>query len=135
MSIAAPEATVEKRSTVRAKSLFRGLIHLNNRRTTLDCIIRNVSDQGARLDLANGHLAPERFDIVVPQKRRTYKAQLAWRADDRIGVRFIDSEAEPATEAIAEALRALQSQNDELRNTVRNLKARIKQVTGGDFEG
>ena len=39
----------ERRISTRQKSFLRGCIQFNHRRTTIDCLVRDISDTGARL--------------------------------------------------------------------------------------
>jgi hypothetical protein len=128
MSASAQAQAADQRNAPRSRSLLRGRILFNNDRSALDCIVRNVSDTGARLEVENGHLAPNEFDVFVPQKNRTFHAQLAWRVDENMGVRFVDDSER--SEKLREQNRALREENETLRRTVQNLKLRIRHITG-----
>jgi hypothetical protein len=39
----------ERRRSVRKKSFLRGCVYFNKRRSAIDCLIRDISDQGARI--------------------------------------------------------------------------------------
>ena len=41
--------TVERRRVARQKSFLRGMVYFNNRRSVLDCLVRDISPYGARL--------------------------------------------------------------------------------------
>ena len=78
----------DRRTTVRARSFLGGKIIFNNRNSSLDCLVRNVSAQGARLIVSEALVVPEEFELVIPQKGRSYRALLKWRSATECGVRL-----------------------------------------------
>ena len=57
-------------------------------RSVRPCIIRNVSDSGAKLEVASVAGIPETFDLLVPGQR-PQPCRVAWRALKELGVQFI----------------------------------------------
>ncbi len=78
----------ERRATPRARCLFGGFIAFNQRKTTMDCLVRNLSPEGALLTFPAGALAPERFELQVAQLGRPVQARVLWRKGERYGVSF-----------------------------------------------
>ena len=58
-------------------------------RTRLDCVIRDLSDGGAKLQVATVKGIPQSFDLVVP-RHRPHHCRVAWRALKEMGVQFIE---------------------------------------------
>ena len=58
-------------------------------RTRLDCVIRNLSDGGAKLEVATVRGIPQTFDLLVPN-RRPYPCKVIWRSLKEIGVQFVE---------------------------------------------
>jgi hypothetical protein len=87
--------TAEKRSAPRLRSFLKGKAIFNNRQSTLDCLVRDISATGARLEVSNAVLLPEVFDLHVPQKDTTYRVRISWRAEGEIGVEFEHPQAQP----------------------------------------
>ncbi|MBI4920429.1 MAG: PilZ domain-containing protein [Devosia nanyangense] len=56
-------------------------------RTRVDCVIRNLSDGGARLEVATVKNIPQSFDLLVP-RHRPHHCRVAWRALKELGVEF-----------------------------------------------
>ena len=56
-------------------------------RTRLDCLIRNLSDGGAKLEFATVRGIPQSFDLLVPGHRPQH-CRVAWRALKELGVQF-----------------------------------------------
>ena len=76
----------ERRKGNRSKSLLGARIVFNNRASTIDCTIRNISDQGARLVFGSPVAAPDEFDLVISQKEMRHRCRVAWRKADEMGV-------------------------------------------------
>jgi hypothetical protein len=53
-----------------------------------DCVIRNLSDTGACLELSGGFGVPDNFRLIIKPELLTRTCDVAWRSSQRIGVRF-----------------------------------------------
>ena len=56
----------------------------------MDCVIRNLSDGGAKLEVAAVRGIPDHFDLLVPGHRPQH-CRIAWRALKEMGVQFLHS--------------------------------------------
>ncbi|MER2268535.1 PilZ domain-containing protein [Methylobacterium oxalidis] len=83
----------ERRRTPRRRSYIGATIVFNNRCSTIDCLIRDISDDGARLIFSDTVNAPEQFDLVINKMGETRRAQMAWRQADQAGVTFLRQSA------------------------------------------
>jgi hypothetical protein len=129
----------EGRRAERVKSFLRAQIIYNNRMTTIDCVVKNISPVGARLALNESMSVPSEFDLYIPQKGRTYRARMAWRDTDAIGVEFMTGDTQqqhqPAQtqdmldgNSLDSRLRALELQNAELKIRIRDLIKRLEDL-------
>jgi hypothetical protein len=91
----------ERRKQTRLRVFLKGRIHFNNGASSLDCLVRDMSPIGARLVLSETATLPERFELFIPQKERTYRAALRWRREEGIGVTFDGTAALATPEATA----------------------------------
>jgi len=80
--------TPKPRAAERSRSILGGRIRLPNRASTFDCLVRNVSATGARLELDSTHLLPLEFELEIPKQRLIYSCELKWRSEKAVGVRF-----------------------------------------------
>src|SRR5687767_4174651 len=78
----------ERRIAQRQKSFLRGCIYFNNRRSAADCLIRDISDTGARLIFSSAIAIPDVVDLYIPQKEQTLRVHVQWRHGDELGVAF-----------------------------------------------
>lgn len=130
-----PAAGADKRTSNRIRSFLRAQIIFNNRMTTIDCIVKNISPDGARVALSDTLAVPTEFDIYIPQHNRSHHARLVWRDKESIGIDFIDAHTPTATPqasaqpemwtASNDRIRELEVQNSELKARVRALSKRL----------
>ena len=57
---------------------------------SVDCVIRNQSQSGARLQIPTSVAIPDRFILVDGHAGARHEASVVWRKGDLIGVRFAD---------------------------------------------
>jgi hypothetical protein len=120
----------ERRRETRRKSLLRGRIFFNNRRSAVDCLVRDISDIGARLIFSDAVSVPDIVDVYIPQKEQTMRAHVQWRHGDEVGVEFPDAAAaagpaQPADGELSERIARLEAEVAALRKMLKSLKADI----------
>jgi len=77
---------IERRSQVRHKTFIQGRIYFNNRLASMDCIIRDITDNGSRLEFSENVTLPENFELYIPNKDAYFKAHVKWRKGSNIGI-------------------------------------------------
>jgi hypothetical protein len=77
-----------KRKKTRTPAFLGGTITYNRDRWSASCIVKNISEDGAKISGRNLPVLPDRFDLSIPQKRMKYRVQVRWRISDQIGVAF-----------------------------------------------
>jgi hypothetical protein len=55
----------------------------------IDCIIRNMSDTGAALEVESPVGVPDEFTLLIKPEFVKRNCQVAWRSANRIGVQFV----------------------------------------------
>ena len=128
MTQTAPKHASDPRVAPRLKTLLAARINFNNGQSALHCLIRNLSDTGAKLIVSAAVTLPECFDLIIPQKSVTRRARIAWRRGEEIGVRFED--ASPSDRCDPDAS-ALKRRIRELEAEVARLQSRVLQLTDG----
>ena len=75
---------IERRSIVRQKTFIKGRIYFNNRLSSMDCIVRDVTDNGSRLEFSESVALPELFEIYLPNKDEYFQARIdvSWTPED-----------------------------------------------------
>jgi hypothetical protein len=75
-----------KRVADRHRVLKAGTIEFNG--GGLSCMVRNMSDGGAALDVSSPVGIPEHFTLVLSADRRHMPCHVVWRKEKRIGIAF-----------------------------------------------
>jgi hypothetical protein len=78
----------EKRKVPRRRVLKEGKIVYADGLRVLDCTIRDISEDGARLLIANTVGLPDKFQLFEKTSGLLYPASIAWRQPNSIGVHF-----------------------------------------------
>src|SRR5438874_143557 len=78
----------ERRRSERQRSLLKGWIDFNNGRSRLDCLVRDISEHGARLKIPGTIGLPEIVELYLASKKTRTKGRIAWRTFDEIGLKF-----------------------------------------------
>jgi hypothetical protein len=124
MAVDSARRTVERRRVTRQKSFLRGMVYFNNRRSVLDCLIRDISPYGARLIFSDAVTTPDVLDLYIPQKEQTLRVHVIWRHGQDVGVAFAEAlHAEPAENGgIGERVARLESEIAGLKRVLKKLK-------------
>ena len=117
----------ERRHAGRRKSFLRGLVYFDNKHGALSCLVRDLSDEGARIIFSENVTVPETFDLHILQKNQTLRARVTWRRGDEIGLGFPAADA--ATEAKLDAA-ALVKRVAELEGEIAALRKMLKRMKG-----
>ena len=81
------EPQTEHRAQQRRSTLKGGKIVFNAGRSTIDCTVRNLSRDGAKLQVASVVGIPDAFDLLLPNTARQ-PCRIAWRKVKEVGVVF-----------------------------------------------
>jgi hypothetical protein len=81
------ESMIEKRTAPRHRVLKRGTLAFVDG-GGVDCTVRNISSNGARLDIANPVGLPSSFKLVIEADQFIRRCHPVWSNDNRIGVAF-----------------------------------------------
>jgi len=126
----------ERRGSRRSKSFLRGFVYVSRKRGALACLIRDLSDKGARIIFSDTVTLPEIFDLYIPQRELTLRARVQWRRNDEIGLAFVEAanapDAAPSAADVVQRLAMLEAEITSLRALLKRLKA--EKGAGADEE-
>jgi hypothetical protein len=122
----------ERRQAGRRKSFLRGLVYFDNKNGALSCLVRDLSDEGARIIFSENVTVPETFDLHILQKNQTLRARVTWRRGDEIGLGFGAVAAAAAVAAGSENLdaTAIAKRVTELEAEIAALRKILKRMKG-----
>jgi len=75
-----------QRIAPRRRILKAGTIEFGGR--ALDCIVRNLSETGAALEVVTPLFIPDRFTLFIPSDQFKRPCHIVWRKEKRVGVAF-----------------------------------------------
>ena len=113
----------DRRQNLRGKVYFGGVAEINERGSTMDCVVRNVSEVGACVEIDQGAKLPEEINLTIPHKGRSFLARMIWRHANRVGLAFRTMVTDAPASDLDERLRRSQIKQ-------RQLKRRIKELIG-----
>ena len=118
------ENDVERRVAPRQKSFLRGFVYFDRLRGVMRCLVRDLSDEGARIILSQTAIISRRCPTPHPAAGETRRAHVEWRRSDEIGLAFTDTAATPASPDgdLGKRVAQLESQVAELQRTVKRFK-------------
>jgi hypothetical protein len=113
----------------RARTFLKGVVYFNNRGTSIDCTIRDLSDTGAKIEFSSLVTVPDLIELHIPQKQRTYAARVMRREVYEIGVSFEDQrsgESRRGTDnELAERVSKLEIELVSVNRLLKQLKAKV----------
>jgi hypothetical protein len=59
--------------------------------SVMSCIVRNISPEGAAIDIENPAFVPARFRLVMASDSSVRECRVAWIQKNRIGLTFVDT--------------------------------------------
>lgn len=123
----------ERRHTPRHRTFLQGRVYYNNRRQSADCIIRELTDDGARLSFTDPVALPHAFELHIPNRDQTIRVEIAWNHGTDVGVSFGRPEPHAAA-TLAPSVHAgsteqtLQERVDRLEKELGALRRRISEI-------
>jgi len=78
----------ERRRSTRQKSFLRGCVYFNNGQCSVDCLVRDISHEGARIIFSDHVRIPDVVQLHIPDKKRTLRAWVKWRRGNELGLAF-----------------------------------------------
>jgi PilZ domain len=59
--------------------------------SVMGCVVRNISVEGAAIDVENPAFVPQRFRLVMANDSSVRECRVAWIQKNRIGLTFVDT--------------------------------------------
>jgi hypothetical protein len=107
-TIGKPAPDKDARAQPRHRALLGATIVYGPDMLTVDCKIRDWSDNGVRVQLPTMVLLPEHFWIIEHRIAFAHEARLIWRKDDLVGLELLARRGlDPATDRNLKFLRRI----------------------------
>jgi hypothetical protein len=76
----------ERRRSFRGRVYYGGRLAFHDRKSTIDCVVRNFSGSGARIELESLVTVPDQVDLTIPRKGMAFLGRIIWRREKQAGL-------------------------------------------------
>lgn len=126
----------EQRTEPRKRTFLKGTLYFNNRLNSVECLIRDFSDHGARVQFSAPTSVPDAVELYIPARDQTLHGRVRWRKDEEIGLSFT---ADPGVYGqavrsgdLAQRVEALERDVAKLHRMVTEIRSEFKRLRGED---
>jgi hypothetical protein len=117
----------ERRTSRRSKSFLQGFVYVSRKRGALACLVRDLSEEGARIIFSDTVTLPDLLELYIPQREQTLRARVSWRKNDEIGLSFaagdqVEEAAPPSAGEVVKRVAMLEAEIVSLRSLLKRLK-------------
>jgi hypothetical protein len=114
---------------LRIRTFLKGIVYYDNRRASIECTIRDLSDTGARVAFTTLVSVPDNVELHIPQKQMTLPAQVRRRDGYEIGVAFQNQRSDEPRRAndgdMAERVTRLENEVAAMKRLLKKLPAKV----------
>jgi hypothetical protein len=114
---------LDRRQSARDKVIYGGLAEVDESGATQECVVRNISDHGARVEFDNlVRLPKEKMSLTIARKGHSFLARVVWWRDNFVGIAFSSDRAyELPVSDIEERLRKSEKKKRQLQRRINEL--------------
>ena len=91
MTAALKKDDAERRREHRVRSVLQGRVIYNGGNSAFDCIVRDLSQQGAKVQFSAAVALPQKIELDIPNRGERKPAIVRWRHEDLVGLEFADA--------------------------------------------
>ena len=84
--------------TLRGRTYVAGKVISDFGQSSIDCVVRRATDDGAVIEFENIFGVPECFHLLIPGEGPPQECKRAWQSDKQIGVTFVKARLTIATD-------------------------------------
>ncbi len=114
---------LDRRQSTRDKVIFGGVAEIDGHGEKRDCVVRNISDNGAHIEFSNVvRLPKEKLSLTIARKGRSFLAKVVWWRDNFVGVAFSSEQPyELPVSDLEERLRKSEKKKRQLQRRINEL--------------
>ena len=87
---------MEHRRSPRSRTILQGRVVFNNRFSLIECIVRDLSDTGARITFSHPVSLPSELELEIPKKGLATPAKVMWSNGIHHGLMFLEAAQDEA---------------------------------------
>eukprot|EP01030_Chromulinospumella_sphaerica_P017346 gene17346-17172_t len=81
---------IERRRNQRQRALLTGKLATDGANITIDCVIRNLSAEGALVETTSPHLIPNELHLLQVREGIAWDARVIWRRGSKVGLELLE---------------------------------------------
>lgn len=114
---------LDRRDGARDNVYCGGIVEIGEGGATRDCMVRNISNKGARLEFGNViRLPKQKISLTIARKGRSFLTRVIWWRDKFVGVAFSsDTSLELPASDLAKRLRKSERKKRQLQRRIKRL--------------
>ena len=125
----------EPNIAVRQRTFLKGTLFYDNRRASIECVVRDISETGARLTFAHPVTVPDNVELFIPQKQQTLRARVRRRDPTEVGIAFeIERANEPRRSSDVEVQQRIETMDAEIKALKRLVAKLVAKVLPHDLD-
>ena len=107
----------------RATSDYGGVAEIGEGGATRECVVRNISEKGARIEFSNIIKLPRQpISLTIVRKGRSFLAKIIWWRDNFVGVAFSpETSSELPVSDLEERLRKSEQKKQQLQRRIKQI--------------
>ena len=113
----------DRRQNTRDKVIYGGVAEIGERGESRDCVVRNISENGARIEFNNAvRLPKQQISLTIARKGRSFLARIIWWRDNFVGVAFSAEKPSGLPDSeLGERLRRSEEKKRQLQRRIKEL--------------
>jgi hypothetical protein len=113
----------DRRQSARDKVIYGGVAEIGERGVSRDCVVRNISENGAHLEFSSDiGLPKDTMLLTIARMGRSFLARIIWWRDNFVGVAFSsETPYELPGSDLAERLRKSEMKKRQLQRRIKEL--------------
>jgi uncharacterized protein (UPF0371 family) len=119
----------ENQISLRQRTFLKGTLYYDNRRASIECVVRDISASGARVTFEHSVIVPDNVELFIPQKQQTLRARVQRRGTNEIGIAFEVTRSDEPRRAsdveLQERVETLEAEIAALKRLVAKLKDKV----------
>jgi hypothetical protein len=114
---------LDRRQSARDKVIYGGVAEIGERGASRDCVVRNISENGAHLEFSSDiGLPKDTMLLTIARMGRSFLARIIWWRDNFVGVAFSsETPYELPGSDLAERLRKSEMKKRQLQRRIKEL--------------
>ena len=79
----------DRRNSERKRTLLQGRVVFNNRFSTIECTVKDLSGTGAQIAFEHPTEIPRQVELEIPSRGLAVRCEVRWSRDKRHGLMFV----------------------------------------------